>query len=159
MSTAQAPTGQPPAQIRALTSDDLDTVCRIENASYSVPWSKATFRSLLFRTDTDLICAESGGTVIGYAVCWYVLDQAELGNVAVDEAWRGQGIGGLLIDSVLERAQHRRAREIFLEVRRTNLIAQRLYRRIGFRDIGVRRNYYVRPTEDAIVMRYQLRGF
>ena len=67
--------------------------------------------------------------------------------------WRGKGIGTRLVSAILERARKRGAREVFLEVRRTNLTAQRLYRRMGFREIGVRKSYYVRPVEDALVMR------
>ena len=139
--------------IRSLTQRDLAEVVRIENASYSVPWSAATFRGLLFRADTDLLCAEIDSAIVGYAVCWFVLDQGELGNVAVDPAWRRRGIAALLVEATLERARKRRAKEVFLEVRRSNDVAQRLYRRLGFRDMGVRRNYYSQPAEDALVMR------
>jgi ribosomal-protein-alanine N-acetyltransferase len=126
---------------------------RIEQESYSVPWSESTFRSLILRTDTDLLCAEAGGEVVGYAVCWYLMDQGELGNVAVTGPWRRSGIGSRLVAGVLERARRRGIKEVFLEVRKTNTGAQRLYKRLGFREIGLRKNYYVRPVEDAIVMR------
>lgn len=139
--------------IRPTTQRDLAEVVRIENLSYSVPWSSATFRGLLFRADTDLLCAEVDGEVVGYAVCWFVLDQGELGNVAVDPAWRRRGIAALLVEAALERARKRHSKEVFLEVRRSNSVAQRLYRRLGFREIGVRRNYYSQPEEDALVMR------
>jgi ribosomal-protein-alanine N-acetyltransferase len=139
--------------IRAMHPDDLKTVARIEADSYSVPWSESTFRSLILRTDTDLICAEASKQVVGYAICWYVVDQGELGNVAVAEPWRGQGVGTRLVTAILERAAKRGAREVFLEVRRSNFTAQRLYKRMGFREIGTRKGYYVRPVEDALVMR------
>jgi ribosomal-protein-alanine N-acetyltransferase len=140
-------------RIRILRPEDLAAVAQIEQDSYSVPWSESTFRNLILRTDTDLICAEIDGEVVGYAVCWYVLDQGELGNVAVDAPWRGHGIGGRLVLAILDRARRRGATEVFLEVRRSNITAQRLYRRIGFREIGVRKAYYVRPVEDALVLR------
>jgi [ribosomal protein S18]-alanine N-acetyltransferase len=145
--------------IRPLTQKDLESVVRIERLSYSVPWSNATFRGLLFRADTDLLCAELDGAVVGYAVCWFVLDQGELGNVAVDPGFRRRGIAALLVEATLERARKRRAKEIFLEVRRSNDVAQRLYKRLGFREVGVRRNYYSLPAEDALVMRAAIDRF
>ncbi len=153
----QRPTPAPEVRIRVLRESDLPVVLEIENEAYSVPWSESTFRSLLMRTDTDLVAAECEGELAGYAVCWFIVDQGELGNVAVSSMWRRQGVGEKLVEAVLERARRRSAREVFLEVRRTNLTAQRLYRRLGFREIGVRKNYYVRPTEDALVMRRILR--
>lgn len=154
MSTIERkPTPGPTITIRPLRVDDLQQVIRIEEESYSVPWGESTFRSLIMRTDTDLLCAESKGQVVGYAICWFVVDQGELGNVAVGKEWRRMGIGAQLVRAVLERAARRGAREVFLEVRKSNAEAQRLYRRLGFREIGVRRNYYVRPIEDALVMR------
>jgi ribosomal-protein-alanine N-acetyltransferase len=81
------------------------------------------------------------------------VDQAELGNVAVADEWRGRGIGARLLREVLDRAGRRGMREIFLEVRPSNHVAQRLYERHGFREVGRRRNYYLEPPEDALVMR------
>ena len=153
MSAAERDPAPAEIRIRLLSAADLPEVLRIEEQAYSVPWSESTFRSLLLRTDTDLVCAERGREVVGYAVCWFVMDQGELGNVAVGGAWRRLGIGARLVEAILERARRRRAREVFLEVRRSNAMAQRLYGRLGFREIGVRKNYYVRPVEDALVMR------
>lgn len=143
-------------RIRAADAADLAALHRIEKESYSVPWSRGTFRNLLERSDTDVLAADSNGRVIGYVISWFVLDQGELGNVAVDEAWRRRGVGRLLIVAALERARERGASEVYLEVRRSNLGAQRLYREMGFRQVGIRRNYYVRPAEDALVMRRDL---
>jgi ribosomal-protein-alanine acetyltransferase len=153
MIARQIPDDDSAVEIRSVGSKDLDRITEIEERAYSVPWSRATFRSLLFRTDTDMLCAEIDGQLVGYAICWFVLDQGELGNLAVAEPWRGRGVGARLAESIIERARQRRIKEVFLEVRRSNLTAQRLYRRMGFREIGVRRNYYVQPTEDALVMR------
>jgi [ribosomal protein S18]-alanine N-acetyltransferase len=142
-----------PPQIRPMRLTDLDDVLAIEAASYTMPWSEATFRNLLRRRDADLVVAEYDGAVAGYAASWYVLDQAELGNVAVAAPWRGRGIGAQLVTAALAHAAQRGVREIFLEVRPSNPTAQRLYERFGFRQVGRRANYYSRPSEDAIVMR------
>lgn len=139
--------------IRNMRSIDLSEVMDIEFDSYSMPWGEATFRGLLRRVDADLLVAESADTLVGYAACWFVVDQGELGNVAVARDWRRRGVGARLVDACIARAGERGARELFLEVRPSNITAQRLYLRFGFEAVGRRRNYYVAPAEDAIVMR------
>lgn len=139
--------------IRAMHEGDLDVVLRIELASYSVPWSEPTFRGLLRRGDAELIVAAADGAPVGYAVFWQVLDQGELGNVAVDPEWRGRGVGQRLVQEVIARARVRGVRELFLEVRPSNDTARTLYQNLGFTAVGRRRAYYQAPVEDAVVMR------
>lgn len=142
-----------PIRIRRMRPRDMAAVMAIETASYTVPWSEATFRGLIHRSDADVVVAEAEGELVGYAAAWFVADQAELGNVAVAESWRRRGIGARLVAVVLERAGERGMREVFLEVRPSNTVARRLYEQFGFRDVSRRRNYYAEPREDAVVMR------
>jgi [ribosomal protein S18]-alanine N-acetyltransferase len=144
--------------LRPMTPADIPAVLAIEYDSYSVPWSESTFRGLLRRRDAEMIVAEGGGRVIGYAIFWTVLDQSELGNVAVTPQWRGQGIGQQLVAEVLRRAESRGVREVFLEVRPSNASARRLYEAFGFSQVGRRRNYYQEPVEDALVLRRPIRN-
>lgn len=140
-------------ELRDLTRDDLPAVMAIERTSFSMPWRLSTFESLLARTDTDLVGAVMDGALLGYAVAWTILDQAELGNVAVATGARRAGVGRLLVLAALDRVHARGATECFLEVRESNDAAQGLYRECGFEPVGRRRRYYSSPTEDAIVMR------
>lgn len=142
--------------IRPMDEADLPAVLAIEYASYTMPWNEGTFRGLLRRRDADALVAEIDGRLVGYAAAWTVLDECELGNVAVTNAWRHQGIGTRLVRAILDRARVRRVREVFLEVRPSNPGAQQLYRGLGFRLVGRRRNYYQQPAEDALVMRLEL---
>jgi ribosomal-protein-alanine N-acetyltransferase len=142
--------------IRRMRSGDLQRVMEIELVCFTMPWSEATFRGLLRRTDADLLIAEQAGDIAGYAAFWAVLDQGELGNVSVAPGWRRRGIGERLVNAVLARAADRGVREVFLEVRVSNLGAQKLYHRYGFEEVGRRRNYYLEPVEDALVMRREL---
>ena len=141
-------------EIRRMRNADLPRVMDIELATFTMPWSEATFRGLLRRKDSDLLVAESRGDLAGYAVFWAVLDQGELGNVAVHEKYRGKGIGRQLVQAVIDRADDRGVREIFLEVRQSNTQAQELYKTFGFVEVGRRRNYYLEPLEDALVMKF-----
>jgi [ribosomal protein S18]-alanine N-acetyltransferase len=144
--------------LRTMTALDVPSVVAIEQESYSVPWSESTFRGLLRRRDADMIVAEAGARVIGYAIFWTVLDQSELGNVAVTRDWRQRGIGERLVAEVIRRAERRGVREVFLEVRPSNERARRLYERFGFSQVGRRRNYYQEPVEDALVLRRPMRN-
>lgn len=144
-------------QIRRMEAHDLDRVMEIERQSYSMPWTESTFRGLLRRADADLFVAETTKKVIAaYAVFWAVLDQGELGNVAVAPEFRSRGIARQLLDAVVRRARERRVTELFLEVRVSNTTARQLYQSYGFREVGRRRNYYMEPVEDALVMRIDL---
>ena len=142
--------------VRNMRQLDLSRVIQIELECFTMPWSEATFRGLLRRSDADLIVAELDGQIVGYAAFWAVLDQGELGNVSVASGWRRQGIGNRLVQTILNRARERSVREVYLEVRVSNLGAQSLYRAFGFAEVGRRRNYYQEPVEDALVMKKQL---
>lgn len=153
----EVPTAPPESfRIRPLATDDLGRVLEIENASFSTPWKESTFRGLLRRTDTDLIAAVRGARIVGYAVAWTVVDQAELGNVAVADEVRGEGVGRALVEGIVARVRRRGAGECFLEVRESNEVAQSLYRSMGFEVVGRRRAYYAQPVEDALVMRLRI---
>ncbi|CAN5674168.1 ribosomal protein S18-alanine N-acetyltransferase [soil metagenome] len=139
--------------LRNMTTNDVPAIVEIERESYSVPWSESTFRGLLRRRDAELVVAALDEQVVGYAAFWCVVDQGELGNVAVTAAARRRGVGERLVGEVIRRAAGRGVREVFLEVRPSNAGARRLYDRFGFVPVGRRRNYYQEPVEDALVLR------
>jgi ribosomal-protein-alanine N-acetyltransferase len=146
-------------EVRRIREDDLPRVLEIETESFSTPWKEATFRGLMKRTDTDVLVAEDDRGVLGYAASWTVIDQSELGNVAVAPYARGMGVGGALVDAIVEHVRVRGAHELFLEVRESNESAQSLYRHRGFVVVGRRRSYYSLPKEDALVMRLRIQSF
>ena len=145
--------GSSAVRIRPMREADLARVLTIERSSFGVPWTRSTFRSLMERRGTGLWVAESGAEIVGYAVVWTVLDQAELGNVAVDAGWRRRGIASRLVEAVVAWLSERGVREVFLEVRESNQGARSLYARHGFEPVGRRSGYYSRPREDALVLR------
>jgi len=132
---------------------DVPAVSRMEADTFSSPWSERTFRQLQSRPEsTEVWVAETAEGVAGYAVMWCAADQAELANLAVRPDLRRHGIGAALLDRVLERCQALGATALFLEVRRSNQPAHALYLQRGFQSMGVRKNYYSDPREDAEVM-------
>ena len=162
MSTPMANTpvaGFSSLRIRPCREADLPRVVQIEQASFTTPWKEQTFRGLLKRTDSDLLVAELAGEVVGFAAAWTVIDQSELGNVAVAPEARGTGVGGALVDAVIDHVRDRGTAELFLEVRVSNEAAKSVYRQRGFTGVGRRRSYYSHPTEDALVMRLRIQSF
>ncbi len=135
---------------------DLPEVMLIERRSFSAPWEESTFRGLMRRVSTALLVAELADRVAGYSVTWFTSDGAELGNMAVLPELRGRGIGALLLRESVTLTAGRGARSLYLEVRRGNEEARRLYEKAGFHVAGVRKEYYTQPVEDAIVMRLDL---
>lgn len=140
--------------IRPMEGGDVAAVLGIERASFAVPWSEGTFRGLLRRRNARLFVAtDEADVVLGYAVLWFAGSEAELGDLAVREEARRRGIGRRLLAAILRTAAAEGATAVFLEVRESNEAACRLYETAGFEIVGRRPDYYVRPPEDALVMR------
>jgi ribosomal-protein-alanine N-acetyltransferase len=145
-----------PTRLRAATARDVDAVAAIEVLSFSDPWSRASFASLVGNPQVWFAVAESTGTepaVLGYAVAWFAADEGEIANVAVAPAARGRGIGAMLVEAASAEAARRGARAVYLEVRESNAVARALYASRGFAPVGRRRDYYRQPREDALVLR------
>lgn len=150
-------TAPPGVAVRRLLPDDVDAVVAIEAEAFTSPWRRETFLDLVERPGLELLVMEDREAgIIGYAVLWCILDQAELANMAVTPAFRGRGLGRFLLSRVLETARARGTEAVYLEVRVSNEPATRLYEGFGFTDVGTRRDYYESPREDARVMRMSL---
>lgn len=135
-----------------LAPDHLGRVLKIENLSFSSPWSAADFRCVV--QDDRALCLGLwlGRELIGYVI-GYVEDTGfHLASLAIDPTRRRQGWAGLLLRKILERAWQKGCRVCTLEVRASNRVAKQLYHRHGFKQVGVRSRYYVGPPEDALMM-------
>lgn len=139
--------------LEAMRLEDLPRVLEIERESFRTPWPRDAYTHEL--TDNRLaayIVARAEAQLVGYAGMWVILDEAHVTTIAVDPEYRGQHIGERLLIGLLDAAIARGARWMTLEVRRSNVTAQTLYKKYGFREIGVRKAYYSDNREDAIVM-------
>lgn len=139
--------------VRGAVAADLDGVLAIEQASFSDPWSRGSFRSLLGASHVYFPVVEEAGALVAFAVALLVADEGELANLAVAPGARSRGIGAQLLDDVLMVATARGARTVWLEVRESNAAARALYGSRGFMEVGRRRRYYDDPVEDALVLR------
>jgi [ribosomal protein S18]-alanine N-acetyltransferase len=133
----------------------ISEVAAIEQLCFSDPWSEASFRhavdnpGVFFRVATE----GAGGLVVGYVVAWFAGGEGEVANVAVAPTARGRGIGGLLLDAAIAAAAQDGVEALYLDVRESNARARSLYDSRGFVEVGRRRRYYRRPSEDAIILR------
>lgn len=137
---------------------DVPEISALEQACYGDPWPVSAFSSLPDNSRVFFVLARSGplGSIAGYAVAWYVMDEGELANLAVAPLLRGQGIGRALLDAMLADAKKRGIANVYLEVRESNVPARQLYSARGFAEVGRRKGYYRSPTEDALILRSTL---
>ncbi len=135
-----------------MTKADVDEVAYIERECFSLPWSKEALIESLELPHSMFIVAKIGGEIVGYGGVYITYDEAEVTNIAVKSEYRKQGIGRMLVDGVVSQAQERGANTIVLEVRESNLPAISLYEKCGFENIGIRKDFYERPVENAVIM-------
>ncbi|HEY8450428.1 MAG TPA: ribosomal protein S18-alanine N-acetyltransferase, partial [Bacillota bacterium] len=120
---------------------------------FPTPWSERAFRGELTANHyAHYFVAEVDGAVAGYAGLWIILDEAHVTNIAVHPDFRRRGVAQKLLETLFQRAAQRGCDRMTLEVRKSNIAAQTLYRRFGFEAKGIRRGYYTDTNEDAIVM-------
>ena len=140
-------------RLLAMRRRHLRSVLRIEAKVYPVPWSMSLFLSeLALRSTRAYYVAFVGRQVVGYAGLMMTLDDGHVTTIAVDPAWHRHKVGTRLLLALAHEARRRGATSLTLEVRLGNKGAQNLYRRFGFRPVGVRKNYYAETKEDALVM-------
>jgi [ribosomal protein S18]-alanine N-acetyltransferase len=139
-----------------MKKEDIDQVLAIEQASFTMPWSRNLFLSEFRSASVSMLMVAladvSVRSVIGYIVCWLVADEVHILNLAVDRSFRRQGMAKSIVLAALKRAHQKGAKRAFLEVRSSNTAAKKLYLDLGFTGTSVRRDYYDEPIEDALVM-------
>jgi len=134
---------------------DVPAVRAIEIASFPNPWSDGTFRGEIQNTSISfplVVVDPAGGDIIGYIIYWHIRDDVQINSIAVRPDLRGKGIGEAVLRHVMDDVRKKGASFISLEVRQSNVRAQALYQKLGFKIIGVRKGYYTKPDEDALVM-------
>lgn len=139
--------------IRNMTAQDIDSIFEIEKQAYPFPWSKSLFEQAVQSTKYCVVL-ELNNKIAGYGIISFVVGEAELLNLCIAPALQGKGLANKLLTHLLEYAANIDNHEMFLEVRVSNTAAIHLYDKIGFNEIGRRKNYYptVGGKEDAILM-------
>lgn len=140
-------------QIRKMEMSDVKDVWQLDVHSFSAPWSKETYEMELTENDyAHYFVMETEGNIIGYVGTWLVIDDAQITNIAIHPNFRGYKLGEKLFGYAMQYVMNNGATRLSLEVRKSNLVAQNLYRKFGLVPGGIRENYYPDNGEDAIVM-------
>lgn len=140
--------------IEVVNESDFDRLFEIEQAAHLVPWSKGTLLNNQGDKYLNLKLTEQN-QIVAFAICQTVLDEATLFNIAVDPRFQAKGYGKRLLSALIEKLREQGILTLWLEVRESNLAAQRLYDALGFNEVTIRKNYYPTPSgtrENAIVM-------
>ena len=130
----------------------IDGILTISLLSFPITWSKESFESELDNNFARYLVALQGDVVVGFGGMWIIFDEAHITNIAVHPEYRGYGIGSSLLEGLMAICRLEMVLSITLEVRKSNLIAQRLYIKYGFLQEGIRKAYYENNKEDAIIM-------
>ena len=156
-SGAPASAARVSATLVRASKSHLPSIVRIERESFSDPWSEDAFVGMI---DSPLalftVALGEDGAVIGYTAASSAWEDGEILSVAVENAARGKGVGGQLLDSAISALREQLVARVFLEVRESNAAAIALYKSRGFTQMSVRKSYYRRPVENALVMRLDL---
>lgn len=143
---------QTEVELIRLTDDYIDQMMVIENLSFTLPWSKASY---LHDLNENPSAYYSGclyeNKLIGYAGVWQIMDEGHISNVAVHPDFRGMRVGELLLRDIFCFCVKHGITKVTLEVRKSNLSAQKLYERLGFENAGIRPKYYEDNHEDAYI--------
>lgn len=139
--------------IVSMTASDVPAVTRIERASFTTVWpSDAFYNELQGNKLAHYFVGRFDDRVVGYGGLWTILEDSHVTTLAVDPAYRGRRFGEVLLLRLIDEAMERGASWMTLEVRESNAVAQRLYRKYGFTTVTMRAGYYSDDNESALIM-------
>ena len=140
--------------LRPMQRSDIKVLAEIESAAYEFPWELETFRSC-FKIGYHCWVGERAREVVGYGISTIGAGESHVLNLCVAPNWQGRGYGRVILQKLIDEATRFKADSLFLEVRPSNPNAIKLYRSVGFNEIGMRKDYYPARNngrEDALVM-------
>lgn len=138
--------------VRFMTKDDLEQTAALEKEIFSMPWSKQAFLESLESDNTIYLVAEENQGIAGYCGMYCSFEEGNITNVAVSPKYRRRKIAETMINKILVAAKEKGITDVILEVRETNVAAIKLYEKLGFEEAGIRKNFYAKPMENALIM-------
>lgn len=142
--------------IRQMKIEDCIQVAAIDQACILNPWTANDFEKALSRPEQHYQVAVIEGRIAGFAGMMAAADEADITHIAVLQEYRRQQAATLLLQALIQQAQTIGVKTIYLEVRQQNRSAQAFYQAMNFEQIGIRKNYYTNPAEDAIIMKKEI---
>lgn len=139
---------------RKIKATDIDEAYELEVNSFSAPWPKSAFEEIVDKKDADYFLAEDidNNKLIAGCVLFYIVDEGDIFNVAVNKDYQGNGIATKLIEFAISQGVEAGLKDFTLEVRKSNIAAIRVYEKCGFESEGIRPGFYSNPKEDAVIM-------
>lgn len=139
-------------KITEMEPQDVAEVVLLERRIFSVPWSEKGFQDSLQLSDTLYLVVRDSGKIVGYCGLLQSFDEADITNVAVAPEYQNRGVGQRMLQELMNRGRARGIGRYTLEVRVSNASAIHLYQKLGFEPVGIRKNFYEMPREDAVIM-------
>ncbi|MBO5883517.1 MAG: ribosomal protein S18-alanine N-acetyltransferase [Clostridia bacterium] len=142
--------------VSSVKREELSAIAELEKLCFSEPWSEESLTLLLGDKATGFVATEANGRLVGYVGLVSVLDEGQITNIATHPDYRRKGIGKALMERIFEYCKEKGICYLSLEVRDSNKGAIALYESFGFKTVGIRKNFYRFPVEDARVMTAEL---
>ncbi len=135
-----------------ITKSDAKELSRLDEKCFASPWSELSFLNEASNPLAQYVIAKTEEKIIGYAGFWQVVDEGQITNIAVLEEYRRRKIAQQMLERLIEKARKMQLSVLSLEVRESNLPAISLYEKFDFEKVGIRKDYYKNPTENAVLM-------
>jgi len=137
-------------KIREMKMEDIPTIMILEKELFSTAWEEEMFIEEIEKQYAYVL--EIKNEIIGYICGWKILDEFNITNIAIAAAFQGKGVGKALVQFLMSKLLDENCFKYFLEVRESNHAAKKLFEKMGFNVVGVRKKYYHSPQEDALVL-------
>ncbi len=138
--------------IDKMTYEDIHSLLKLEQECFSVPWSEQSFLYALESENALFLVAKIDDEIAGYIGSQEVVGEVYIDNICTSPKFRNQGVATALLDEIISYSKYCEMELITLEVRASNIPAISLYEKFGFKKVGLRKNYYTKPIEDALIM-------
>ena len=145
-------------KLNKASDSDCIKIANLESQVFSDPWSESSVLDNAHSDNYLIMCAKEDEDLLGYVIYMLLGEEAELLRIAVKEEARNRGIASQLLDIMVGRIadEAKEVKSLFLEVRENNVAARKLYEKTGFGEVGMRKNYYSNPTENAIIYKMEI---
>ena len=131
---------------------DIPRVAELDKNSLFESWSEKIYEESLKNKNYNILVAKLGSKIVGFISMYCAVDEGYICNIAVEKSHRKQGIGTSLISEIITYSQNKNLKFLTLEVRESNTETVKFYEKLGFEKLGVRKNFYLNPTENAVIM-------